>query len=666
MARARAVFALLAFACLGSSLCFGQGRDALWAFTPPRQSFAHRSIDGFIDEELMEEDLRPVGLASRRILARRLYYGLIGLPPSAVEVQAFVDDKSNDALAKLVDSLLASPHFGERWARHWLDVVRYSETKGHVTDVDRPHVWKYRDYVINALNDDVPYDRFVREHIAGDLLNGERTVAPAATGYLFFHEMHFMAVDPVKQRWDEIDAQIDVVSKAFLGLTASCARCHDHKTDPVSQADYYALAGIFYSTEQGRARVAGRDPVSAENRDELAEREKAYETFLSQQKDGRRQAQSKKNEGYFPISEELGVQSPGHAATEKKLREAIAKIDPSWAQWVRSAVDVKGVDVSLAIRGDYKSPGEAVPRGFFKVLTSREPAGRDLDSGSGRLFLAEQIVDGRNPLTARVYVNRLWHHLFGRGIVATPNDFGASGESPTHPELLDYLAKRLIDTGWSTKQIIREIVLSNAYGRSSNCDPGLKERDPENRWLARSSLRRLEAEALRDSILKVAGTLDPKIGGPSVQPWVPPYATANKPSNVPKSGPVDGNGRRSLYIRVRRNFPSPLLQKFDCPDPGHSIGRRKETITPGQALALMNSPFIHEQAKRWGRSVSEEQGSWPEKIAAMFEQAVGQRASADELKILDGVADDDSRGEAEVLGDFGHVILNLSKFCFVE
>ena len=626
-----------------------------WAFQAVEAPIAGASIDQILNERLSQEGIIPLDRAASHVLLRRLSFDLTGLPPSLEELEAFAADDSSEAIAQVVDRYLESPHFGEKWARHWLDVVRYSETKGHVTDIERPFAWKYRDYVIDAFNDDLPFDRFIREHIAGDLLEprprcDQTNVAPTATGALFFHEMHFMAVDPVKQRWDEIDAQIDVVTKAFLGLTVSCARCHDHKTDPVTQRDYYALAGIFYSTEQGKARTGRRQVFPEGKPSDLAEAEQNYHAFLAKKIEDRRRAQTKKNNEYFPISEELGVQTPADAAKLVELMEAVASADPTWSNWVRSAHDVESSDVPLLARGDYKEKRDPVPRKFLEILAGNEDPPHHSEGESGRLYLAERIADPDNPLTARVWVNRLWHHLFGRGIHSTPNDFGASNDAPSHLQLLDYLATQLIGARWSTKAVIREIVLSDAYQRTS---AGASDADPDNRWFGHQSRRRLDAEAIRDAILKTCGTLDPTVHGPSIQPWVPPYATANKAANVPKSGPIDGAGRRSIYIRVRRNFPDPFLRIFDFPDPGLSTGKRAVTNVPSQALAMMNSPFIHDQADKWGAGASDNGAN----SIAMFRTALGRHPSAQECEVL---------AKLGSLEDVAHVILNMAEFRYVD
>ena len=636
-----------------------------------------RPIDHFIGHRLDREELEPAAEADRRTLIRRLKLDLVGLPPTREEIRAFLADESEAAFATLVDRWLDSPHFGEKWASHWLDVMRFAETKGHVTDQERPYVWKYRDYVIDALNDDLPFDRFVIEHVAGDLLpveqhrpgrQGQTNIAPTATGALFMHEMHFMAVDPVRQRWDQIDAQIDTLGQAFLGLTLGCARCHDHKFDAVSQRDYYSLAGFFYSTEQGKSRTAPRVELTPEQLADVQKLEDDYEQFLAGKINARKVAQSPKAHGYFPISEELGVQSPNDTKQLQTKMAALQKADPSWAFWVRAAKDVDGQDVTVMIRGDYRKPGETAKRGFLTAISGdNQPAAEMLGAGSGRMWLAKQIADPTNPLTARVWVNRLWHHLFGRGIVATPNNFGKLGGTPSHPELLDYLASQLVASGWSTKAIIREIVLSNVYRRSSQTSEEAQRVDPNNRWLSHHNQRRLPAELIRDNILAVAGSLDRSMHGPSVAGFVPPYATANKPTNVPKSGPLDGHGRRSVYLRVRRNFYDQMLLKFDFPDRGKSVGQRSVTTVPSQALAMLNGPFVHQQAERWGKRIAAQQGSETERLARTFETATGRLPDESEAVELQELVSELSRSSGDrVWQDVAHVLFNLYEFSVVE
>ncbi|MCH2610417.1 MAG: PSD1 and planctomycete cytochrome C domain-containing protein, partial [Pirellulales bacterium] len=456
-------------------------RDEHWAWRAYTQSGESKreSVDYYVNRSLRRAGLRASDPATKTELIRRLSFDLTGLPPSKEDLECTsIDD--------YVDQLLRSPHFGEHWARHWLDVVRFCETKGHVPDADRFYAWKYRDYVVDAFNSDLPFNQFVTEHLAGDLLateqqragaNGVTNISVTATGALFMHDMHFMVVDPVRQRWDQINSQIEMVGKAFLGLTLDCARCHDHKFDAVSQRDYYALAGVFYSTEQGVSRTG---PRAANLSEETVAVEKKYREYLNGQIQQRRKAQTPKADGkYFPISEELGIQSPNQVKDVQNLIDQLEELDPSWQHWVRSAKEADiTTNVSLLVRGDHRNEGEVIPRGF---LTALEAESDFPESGSGRMWLAEQITSEKNPLTARVWVNRLWQQLFGHGIVRTPNNFGKLGSAPTHPALLDYLARRLVESDWSMKTVIKEIVMSNAYQRSSEASPKSQENEPANK-----------------------------------------------------------------------------------------------------------------------------------------------------------------------------------------
>ena len=656
-----------------------------WAWQPRKTFDGEMSIDYFIDQSLRKANTTALEPANSNHLVRRIYLDLIGLPPTIDQLNAFLKAEKIDhraAVRELVNELLESPQFGEKWARHWLDVMRYCETKGHVTDQERPHAWMYRDYVIDALNDDLPYDQFVIEHLAGDLLesekvrrgrDGQTNISVIATGSLFMHEMHFMAVDPVKQRWDEINAQIDVVGKAFLGLTTECARCHDHKFDAISQKDYYALAGIFWNTEQSTSRTAPRRNLQDQQAATVQKLESDLQKFLSTKVQQRKNAQRPKANGkYFPVSEELGIQSPGDTRNLFGKMNAIQKMDPSWQYWARSAKDVSAKNVSLLIRGEHKSEGEIIPRGFLTAIGAENEATfpeSDRNEKSGRKWLGEKIVNPTNPLTARVAVNRIWHHLFGQGIVASPNNFGKLGANPTHPELLDYLANRLIKNEWSLKSMIREIVSSKAYQRSSNASKELVDADPNNKLLARFPRRRMTAEQIRDSMLFVAGSLNAKMYGESVDVFTPPYATANKPSNVPKSGPLDGANRRSIYIKVRKNFYDPFLQTFDFPDRGKSIGKRNVTNVPSQSLAMLNSPLVHEISDDWGRVCSDSNDDQTTIIDKMFLASIGRSPSQSELALAERILRASERAKLsseQQWKQIAHLLFNHPEFIWIE
>ena len=659
-------------------------RDSHWSWQPIRSPDCGESIDYWIKRKLDEGQMHVSQKAQPATLLRRLKFTLHGIPPTPEELGRFLCEYQSDpdrAWESTVDRLLASPRFGEHWATMWLDLVRYSETKGHVTDQERPFAWKYRDYVIEAFNDDVPYDQFVVEHLAGDLLTATTTYpariergelrSATATGSLFMHEMHFMSVDPVKQRWDEINAQVDVAGKAFLGLTTECARCHDHKFDAISQADYYALAGFFLSTEQGTTRVAARRAVlDDESKRKLKKREDAYKNFLEQKRKGRRAAQSPKaNQEYFPISDELGIQAPGDTQKLFAMMRELSDVDSSWPAWVRSAQEAEPQHANLLIRGEVRKPGEVIPRRFLQALgdTHLPSPGES----SGRLWLAEQFVAPNNPLTDRVWANRIWQQLFGSGLVPTPSNFGQLGTPPSHPELLDYLARRLRQNDHSTKLLIREVLMSDAFKRSSLARPQVVEQDPENRLLSHYPKRRMTAEQIRDSLVFTAGRHDSQMAGPSVDCFVPTYATANKPSNVPKSGPLDGSGRRSVYLKVRRNFYDPFLKKFDFPDRGKSNGQRNVTQDPGQALAMLNSRLVVELAKHWAVSLAkyEDAGSFKETLDTLWLACLGRGPAAAETEavqlLLQDLPASQNSPESKWM-HLAHLIWNHPEFIWIE
>ncbi len=656
-----------------------------WAFRPVREwavpavrdvSWPSSPIDAFILARLEGKGLEPAPPADPHTLLRRVYFDLIGLPPTPEAIRTFVADPSPLAFERVVDRLLGRARFGERWARHWLDLVRFTETAGHVQDMVRPHAWRYRDYVIESLDRDLPYDRFVLEHLAGDLLDesdasssSSARSAAVATGFLWFHEMHFRPVDPGAQRADQLEAQIDVVGKTFLALTVACARCHDHKFDAITQRDYYALAGIFGGAVEGHARLAPRSslPADEERSRKVVQKEEEIRKLIEQQTASVRARQSKKTAEKLPLTEinfDLGAQ--GKLA---KLRAELAKLDPGSALWAPAARAVQGRDIRLHIGGDHRNLGELVPRRFLSVLgAGRAP---ELGSRSGRLYLAKRIVASDNPLTARVLVNRLWQHVFGEGIVRTPNNFGVRGERPSHPQLLDFLARRLVESGWSIKATLRSMFLSRTYGMSSVNPGGGESADPENRLLHRFRLRRLEAETIRDALLAVPGSLDRAAGGPSIPPHVSPNATAVKPIHIPKSGPVDGDRRRSVYVLVRRNFVTPFLKSFDFPDQGSSVGRRNSTVVPSQALARLNSPLVHLQARRWGEAIRRGDGEVRDRITNMFLAAIGRPPKAEELATLVAFLAEQRAvrpdvDEASRWADVGHVLFNLNEFIFLR
>jgi cytochrome c553 len=857
-------------------------RDAAWPAGP---------VDRFLLARLEEKELRPAPATDRRTWIRRVSFDLIGLPPTPEEIDAFLADASPAAERRVVDRLLDSPHFGERWARHWLDLVRYAETRGHEFDAVIPNAYQYRDYVIRALNADIPYDRFVQEHVAGDLLPKPRphptegfNESILGTGFWFLGEEVHSPVDIRQDQADRFDNRIDVFGKAFLGLTIACARCHDHKFDAIGTKDYYALYGLvesssyrqvrFDTLDQNRKVAAALDELNDRYAKELAAAvarnaegaahtevrtatvppkpaalpagtevvidygacppshwmpddasfgprprqvgdlvvadgqvrfvdipaavyDRAWDgmtvpagtesdhgvlgkrvragrsvrtptfrvgpgkiyylvkgagtayaaadqhTLIAGPLHGSLIIDFPATAGFRWVMHDLTayqghhvhveftagkdtdfavamvVQGPatpatptadpagderdvsgllerlktGPPATARDARLANALLDSAdedakkvaadyLAARERIARDIRrasrlapaiwegtGVDEHVFIRGSPKGLGERVPRGFLEALTGPGPL--TTGPGSGRLELARTLTDpARNPFIARLLVNRVWHHLFGRGLVASADNFGVLGEAPTHPELLDFLADRFVRDGWSVKRLIRDLVMSSAYRMSTQGDADAAKADPQNLLLHRARLRRLEGEAIRDAMLAVSGRLDRAEFGPPVPVHLTPFLQGR--GRPESSGPLDGNGRRSVYLAVRRNFLNPFLLAFDTPIPFSTVGRRQVSNVPAQALILLNDPFVHEQAARWAQKARAGPGTPAEKIVAMYVVAFGRPPTAEEssacLEFLTeqgeryGVSAEDPKAWA----DLAHTLFNAKDFIYLN
>ncbi len=625
------------------------GRDA-WAFRPPRYprvpavrdtSWASDELDRFILARLEAKGLRPAPDADRYTWLRRVALDLAGLPPSPEQIVAFSNDPSPRAKERVVDRLLASPAFGERWARHWLDLTGYADQIGTANDIFAEHAWRYRDYVIAAFNTDTPFDRFIHEQLAGDLLPygtvEERARNLIATGFLVLGDLTVVEADKAKLRVDVIDQQVDKVGKAFLGMTLGCARCHDHKFDPIPLRDYYALAGIFSSTEsvcraewgvwswptvaelpETPAQQAGRKARFEQHRKAIgaltAERERAGHRI---EKIGvllKGQGKVGKTNGIDPATRE---------ALEKERRELEARVsklatDMEHAEFFTPAVPVafavhdsaRPGGMRITIRGNAHALGDEVPRGFVRVVSRNRPV--LIPSGeSGRRQLAGWIANPDNPLTARVAVNRIWQRLFGEGIVRSVDYFGSRGETPTHPELIDALALRFVAGGWSQKRLIRNLVLSRAYAMSSAHDSRSNAVDPDNRLLWRMNRRRLDAESLRDVMLAVAGTLTTCRGGPGL-PLEYPENTGglrkgdvNPPSFRLARFRPEQEFVRTVYLPIIRSGPqagpAEVRNVFDFTQPGELAGQRPVTTVPTQALFLMNAKILKRRALELAR-----------------------------------------------------------------
>jgi hypothetical protein len=563
-------------------------------------------VDRFILAKLEERGLAPAADADKRALIRRATYDLIGLPPTPEEVDAFLADNSDDAFARVVERLLASPRYGERWGRYWLDVVRYADTAGDNSDYPVPQMHRYRDWVIDAFNRDLPFDEFVRDQLAGDLRGGaseeERCRRIVATGYIAASRRFGSRVDDYPQHLT-IEDTLDNLGRALLGMTLACARCHDHKFDPITTRDYYALYGIFQSTRYPWPGIEldkrQRDFVSLIPADRQAEMEKAQKSRNEEQErldavvDKLKQRLEKAKDANQAVKQRLEKKLKTAERRASEHRQQPPLIDTAYAVADAEQPD----DAAIHLRGDPARPGEVVRRRFLEVL-----GGEELPDGyerSGRQQLAEWILSADNPLPARVMANRIWHYHFGQGIVPTTNDFGRQGKPPSHPELLDYLATAFRDGGWSIKSMHRMIMTSRTYRQSAARDERAIAIDPTNQWLSGFSRRRLDAEAIRDTLLMLGENLD--LSTPGAHPF-PPESSWDFTQHKPFKEVYDTN-RRSVYLMTQRIQRHPYLAIFDGADPSASTGERMTSTTPLQALYLLNDPFAHEQARRLAERV---------------------------------------------------------------
>ncbi len=625
---AEAVVTVSAGALAGSSntVPSRDPRRSHWAFqairkqVPPVHLAADPSdapanpIDAFIAQRLRDKGLPIPKAASRRALIRRVTYDLTGLPPTLEQVEAFVHDASPQAWEHLIDRLLESPHYGEKWGRHWLDLVRFAETNSYETDEAKPHAWRYRDYVIRAFNADKPYDRFIREQLAGDELPDGGAEGLIATGY---YRLGIWDNDPADRElalYDQLDDLVATTGQVFLGLTVDCARCHDHKIDPISQRDYYALLSFFRNIHPYRNGGA------------------TDEVPLPREK----QAKA------------LAVTEPGTVAPVTHLLR----------------------------RGNPASPGEAVEPGFLSVLGSSSPVIAPPASGrsSGRRrALADWIAAPDNPLTARVIVNRVFQHHFGRGLVRTPSDFGIQGSLPTHPELLDWLAGHFVQDGWSLKRLHRLILTSQSYQASATPTAEALKADPANDLFSRFEMRRLTAEEIRDSVLWVGGLGNPRMYGPGMYVALPKEVLASQ--SVPGKGwgdsPKVEQARRSIYIHVKRSLLSPVLLSFDLAETDRSTPVRFATTQPTQALGMLNGAFFNEQARILADRIRAEIGSEPrEQVRRVLHRVTSRPPSDREISqsvaLLQSLTSEEGLGATAALDAFCLLAFNLNEFLYLE
>ncbi|MBM3784409.1 MAG: DUF1553 domain-containing protein [Acidobacteria bacterium] len=642
-----------------------------WSFTPVKRPAGKGSIDTFIDAKLREKGLGRSPRASKQMLLRRATFDLHGLPPTPEEVRAFEADTAPDAYAKLIDRLLASPRYGERWARHWLDVVRYADTGGYETDVYFANAWRYRDYVIRALNADKPYDEFVKEQFAADeiwptdldlegayempkkkLENLERRMGTAlfTLGALPVENSFFG--DQYRSEWQA--EAVETTGAAFLGLTLGCARCHDHKFDPISQKDFYRLSAFFAGSEDREIPIVSQMRIFEHTRH--ATRWVIVDQLKA--KLGRLDAAVRKAKRPMTPAEK-----DQRETLLRQIGEAFLKA-PERVDTANLLVHTEPVhDTHVLVKGEWKDKGEKVwpgtPASLGNAVKVDEPD-HNLFVPRRRKALAEWLASKEHPLTARVMVNRVWQWHFGRGIVATPNDFGRQGDPPSHPELLEWLAAEFMDNGWSLKKLHRAILLSETYQSASAYRADAAAKDPENTLYWRMNRRRLEAESIRDTMLAASGALNTKMFG---KPVVTPVAEdemdgVRDASQWPVTSDPKEFSRRSVYLFNKRSFKMPMMENFDIPDPTQSCPRRETSTVAPQALAMMNGGFAFEQAKRFAaRLAGVAEG---ERIETAFRLALGRAPLAEER------AKAASFAAANGLEALALMMFNLSEFVYVD
>jgi hypothetical protein len=708
-----------------------------WAFQavkkvePPVDptGWAGNPIDRFIAVGLQKHLLKPAATADRRTLLRRVYFDLIGLPPEPEEARSFLADSSPAALATIVDRLLASSHYGERWGRYWMDVARYADTAGDNADYPIPEVHRYRDYIIDAFNRDKPYDQFVREQIAGDILAAnesperyaERVVA---TGFLALSRRY--ATAPYELWHLTLEDTIDTVGQAFLGLTLRCARCHDHKFDPVTMSDYYGLYGIFASTRFPYAGseeffsmkkhrqdfvplVPGRQaepairayretllalpgqithlekdsPLAryiADLNQSITRKAKELQVLKKGTAAGREESRERLRD-ILDRTSELAVLTKQHDESRRQLNETLSELRAKLIRLQRNGLPVslpgayavsegKPANVCLQKRGDPETPGPVVPRSAVKFLHGdlHVPPGQ-----SGRLQLAHWLTRPDHPLTARLLVNRIWQHHFGKGIVGTPNNFGLRGEEPTHPELLDYLAAVFVNNGWSIKALHRMIVLSKTYQMTSDFEPSNAARDGSNRWYWRFERRRLDAEAIRDALLAVSGTLDRR--RPGMHPF-PPITQWSWTQHNPFKDVYPTN-HRSVYLMTQRLQKHPFLALFDGPDTNMTAEKRTSSTVPLQALFWMNSPMMRQTAESFARRLLRAGPEMNGRICRAFELAYARQPTPEELRHgseyleqyrleLQKTSLPTEQAEMEAWTSYARVLLSANEFVYID
>jgi mono/diheme cytochrome c family protein len=680
-------------------------KNAAWVKTP---------IDAFILAKLEAKNLSPSVAASKLHLIRRAYYDLIGLPPTPEEIDSYVKDSDPAAYEKLIDKLLAMPQFGEKWARHWLDVVRYAETNGYERDGPKPYAWRFRDYVIKSLNDDKPYDQFVREQLAGDELPNASAEAIIATGFYRLGLWDDEPADPKQARFDEMDDIVATTAQGFLGMTMNCARCHDHKIDPIPQKDYYQMLAFFADIERFSLDRNTRSPY---NLTDISppEKRKLYEEEFSQRQKKIAELKTRMEKMEDQIIKRMPAEDQRASETDDR-HLVVAKLDKFWKDdEKKNYTDMKkeqeqlkkkpepSRDLALSVnkckvnppqtfvmlRGSPHSPGAKVSPGFPSVLTDKLPElkapDKDARSSGRRTIFANWVTSKDNPLTARVIVNRLWQHHLGKGIVASSNDFGKFGTPPTHPELLDWLATDFMANGWKMKRVHKMIMMSNVYQQASlaGVEPSGRRGavdnkaantiDPENNLYWRANPRRLTAEEVRDTILHVNGTLNLKAGGPSIYPIIPREVLAGQ--SVPGQGwgksSAEEASRRSIYVYVKRSLQVPILVSHDQADPDSTCPVRYTTTVPTQALGMLNSDFTNDMAAKLANRVEKEK---PGEVRAQIARAIrlttgrvpGDAEVQKDLDLLDRFKTKHGMNDQQALKQTMLMLLNANEMVYLD
>jgi hypothetical protein len=634
--------------------CYTPAERRHWAFQPRKQpaipkfendSWAQSPIDAFILAGLKKQGLTPAPPADRQTLIRRVTFDLTGLPPTPGEVDAFVKDRDPQAYEKLVDRLLDSPHYGEKWGQHWLDLVRFAETDGFEYDTHRHDAWRYRDYVIRSLNRDKPYDQFIREQIAGDEISRIDEEGRIAAGFNRLGPLRKNAgnQEVASSRNEVLTEMTNIVGSAIMGVTLGCARCHDHKFDPIRHTDYYRMQAFFAAAQPDDVQLASAD-------EQAAYKQKVAEI------DARMKAMKK----------QMAAAGAGEGDIEKQLGE-LEDQKPEPLPSLFSVVDdpKNATPVHVLARGDYRNQGQLVHARTIGVLLPDGAPELPDDTPNPRQKLADWLVAPDNPLTARVIVNRVWLRHFGRGIVATPNDFGRMGARPSNPELLDYLANRFVESGWKFKALHREILLTNAY-RQSYDHPNAKlcmEKDANNTYVWHFERRRLEAEEIRDAALAVAGKLNPKAGGPGIITPTDPQLVhlLYKPSQWKVNPDENEHYRRSVYLLAKRNLHLPMMEVFDAPDYQISCPRRESSTHAPQALELMNGDFANKMAAFLAERLRSEAGPAPVKqVDLAYRLAAGRAPTPKEREVAIRFL------KTGPLQEFALAMFNLNAFLYVE